>query len=343
MPFWGAAEPDGTVRPVDQDLGGRSYYGGSKRPPLSGTIVWSDPAEDIARLIRALDFGSYPNPVTVAKVLTPNGLFRAAKAEVSDTESVAPPGTIVAIEDSALAIATGTNDIRITECLTLAGEPLTVADLARQFELSEQDLLPSVDEAQADRLNEMAVKVARSESVWLQKLASSRLLDLPFVDRSASPSTDYRIRAFELPSEVETTDRDTLVGAVAAYLARLTGQQEFDLAYRDPILIEAIGDLTPWFEGHVPVRIRTEGDQSLDRFAEAFLAELEKTRERLTFPRDLIGRSANPGTATERGGLPVGVEVRYDDSTPLPHPVGEDLTIVLSGAGRNAWWICASR
>ena len=331
---------DDTVRPVKQDLGSRGYYGNSKRPPLSGTIVWSDPAEEIARLTRALDFGNYPNPVAVAKVLTPNGLFRAATAEVSDTKSDAPPGTIVAIDSRALTISTGTNDIRLTESLTLAGEPLTPPDLARRFILSERDCLPSIDEARADRLNELAVRLARSESVWSRKLASSRLPDLPFVDRSAAPSTDQSIRPFQLPPEAETATRDTLVAGIAAYIARLTGQQEFDLAYRDPTLIEAVGDLTPWFVDQVPVRIRTETHQGFGVFIDAFVAELETTRQRLAFPRDLIGRNPNLSAATERPTrLPVGVEVRDDDDAPLPEPVGEDLTIVLSGAGRKAWWI----
>ncbi len=59
------------LTPTTQDLATRRYYGLAKRPALGGTILWSDPADKIATLVRALDFGNYANPVASAKVYTP--------------------------------------------------------------------------------------------------------------------------------------------------------------------------------------------------------------------------------------------------------------------------------
>lgn len=52
---------------VAQDLTARSYFGQNARPPAGGLIDLSKPAEEILRLVRALDHGAARNPVGLAK------------------------------------------------------------------------------------------------------------------------------------------------------------------------------------------------------------------------------------------------------------------------------------
>ncbi len=74
----------GALAPRDQDLSQRSYFGLVDRPTAAATLDWARPAQELARLVRALDFGRYPNPVLLPKVVVGRSLLLAREArEVS--------------------------------------------------------------------------------------------------------------------------------------------------------------------------------------------------------------------------------------------------------------------
>ncbi len=107
------------LTPTTQDLTTRRYYGLAKRPVLGGTILWSNPAEQIATLVRALDFGNYANPVASAKVYTPAGVVRVTAATATSTASTAEPGNVVAADGEGVTVGTGSTDLRLTVLATL--------------------------------------------------------------------------------------------------------------------------------------------------------------------------------------------------------------------------------
>ncbi|HHY02611.1 MAG TPA: peptide synthetase, partial [Paracoccus sp.] len=48
-----------------QDLSQRSYHPRDKRPPAAGRLGFDRPAQDVARLVRALDHGDFANPLAL--------------------------------------------------------------------------------------------------------------------------------------------------------------------------------------------------------------------------------------------------------------------------------------
>ena len=57
-----------TVDQRPQDLSRRTYFGMVKRPAGCGAIRWEESATRVAAHVAALDFGPYPNPLTLPKV-----------------------------------------------------------------------------------------------------------------------------------------------------------------------------------------------------------------------------------------------------------------------------------
>ncbi len=71
----------GLPRRQPQDMRARSYFGRAALPTGAGLINPADPVAQVLRLSRALDHGDYRNPVASLKVMLPQGLAVAARAE----------------------------------------------------------------------------------------------------------------------------------------------------------------------------------------------------------------------------------------------------------------------
>ncbi|MFU1683799.1 hypothetical protein ACM258_15640 [Phaeobacter piscinae] len=71
--FWrcaGAAET-GTLARQAQDFSTRTLYTRADLPEAGALLIPSQPAADLHRLVRALDFNGYWNPLCAAKVQLP--------------------------------------------------------------------------------------------------------------------------------------------------------------------------------------------------------------------------------------------------------------------------------
>jgi methionyl-tRNA formyltransferase len=58
----------GNLKGTPQGLDARSYFAASKRPPANGCLDFKDTAQNLSTLVRALSFGSSPNPLVLPKV-----------------------------------------------------------------------------------------------------------------------------------------------------------------------------------------------------------------------------------------------------------------------------------
>ena len=54
--------------PHKQDPQDRTFFPRNHRPPAAGVLQWDQPAQQIAAVVRALDFGARPNPLACAKL-----------------------------------------------------------------------------------------------------------------------------------------------------------------------------------------------------------------------------------------------------------------------------------
>jgi methionyl-tRNA formyltransferase len=114
-----------------QDPSARSWFGRDKRP--EGLILdAARPAEDLARLVRALDHGGYRNPLNMARIVIGGRVFLVPRAEVTaPVRATAParPGTILATEERGLTIATGEGALRLTGLMSADGRAPILAGI----------------------------------------------------------------------------------------------------------------------------------------------------------------------------------------------------------------------
>ena len=73
---------DGAANKTPQDLSQRSYFGLTQRPAGLGRLDFTQSAEQIATLVRALDHGEYWNPLVCPKIAFGDAEFAVGSATV---------------------------------------------------------------------------------------------------------------------------------------------------------------------------------------------------------------------------------------------------------------------
>ncbi|MGH8616430.1 MAG: methionyl-tRNA formyltransferase [Burkholderiales bacterium] len=117
------ARPEGWPTPVPQDERQVTYA--AKITARDAGVAWMEPAEQIARQVRAFD----PAPGTVALLEgTPVKIWKARPVPASGP--IVAPGTIVAITPEAIVVGCGTGALAITELQRAGGRRLSAPAFA---------------------------------------------------------------------------------------------------------------------------------------------------------------------------------------------------------------------
>jgi methionyl-tRNA formyltransferase len=119
----------GGMTPVSQPEAGVTYA--HKIEKAEAAIDWSEPAETIARRIRAFD----PAPGASAVLQGETIKVWAADAVPSTGSSLGAPGTVLAVSAEGIAVGTGDGALRITQLQRAGGKRLPAGDFLRGFEL----------------------------------------------------------------------------------------------------------------------------------------------------------------------------------------------------------------
>ena len=261
----------------------------SERPPAAGSLEWRVPAVELSALVRGLDFGPYANPLGLAKAYINGSALHVPQLSILDRRAGSPPGTVVAIAEEGLTIATATEDVRIPQFRTLQGEVIPAREAALRFNLREGDLLRILPAVSA-RLTAAAARVAAHEHWWIRQLARTEPGTLPFPEVAGTLPGEIQsipVDLSPLPVVPGVAPADVATALTAGVLARLRGRSEFGVLWSDPALAEATEGLEPWLNNSVPVRLSARFEASLDELAREVAATLDEVRKRGTFATDL--------------------------------------------------------
>ncbi|HEY0818471.1 MAG TPA: formyltransferase family protein, partial [Rhizobacter sp.] len=328
---------DGTLQGRPQTEGPHRYFGRKDRPSAACAIRWDQPASKIATLVRALDFGTYANPIGSAKAVFNQRLVLVPELKVLEDRSGLPAGSIVAVNDDALVVTTADFDVRIPRLETLDGKPqlLTCPVLnlrtGARFEV--------LDDARAEELGRIDASLSAHENFWLRRLETQSPLELPYIDRTAAPvAASWQSLDVTLPPG---GDADTRVAALVAYLARLTDKDGFDLGFADPALRRAVGAAPAWFAQQVQLRAAIDFSRGFDALRSAIAAELAELRKRTSYATDVVARTPELrtlGATKDPRVQPVAVTIvdTLDEASAQP---GIELTIALKADGSQARWV----
>ncbi|WP_332815911.1 MupA/Atu3671 family FMN-dependent luciferase-like monooxygenase [Ramlibacter sp.] len=312
--------------PLAEQQGERRYFGRYRRPPALGTLDFTRPADELAAMVRALDFGQYPNPLAHAKLLVDGRLLRVRGAEPTGSRSGAAPGTVLSAEGDALRIAAADGDLLLTGLSELdgraAGGTVKAGDVLA---------LPADSAAQLARRSE---GIARGEQHWTEVLRSAQAVELPYPRRSGGGPSGAQPMRFDLHVAPHGA---TTVAACQAWLAALTGRPGSCVLYTDGVLAEQARDLQPWLETWVPLALSTEPGAGTLQAAGAAEAAIAGARAAGPMARDLPGRLGDRQAAMAAIAR-IAVSLRHCEPAPgcemlvRPDAGGQSLELVLDAA-----------
>ena len=115
-----------------QDLSLRSYFSKDHRPAAGGILDFSRTSQNLTRLVRGLDYGSYWNPLGCAKIVLAEQVLRVGKAGLA--EGSGPIGTVLSVTGAVVTIATADGAVALEDLTSLAGKK---QDLPALFEVGQ--------------------------------------------------------------------------------------------------------------------------------------------------------------------------------------------------------------
>ena len=179
----------GTPEAQPQDLSQRSYHALADRPEHGGQLEFARPAEDLERLVRALDHGGYWNPLCTAKMHVAGRLWHIGAARVTDGSGA--PGTVLAADDTRLTVACGTGALILSGLRTSDGVAIAPSD-----RLAAGDVLdaPLADDALRD--------LARHDGYWRDVLRDTAPVRLARMGVQSGETTYLTLSSAVTPARV---------------------------------------------------------------------------------------------------------------------------------------------
>ena len=287
-----------------QQHGSRSYFGRDRRPDALATLDFSRPATQIAALVRALDFGAYPNPLARAKVNLGGRMLLVRSARALGTASGVAAGTVLGVDADALRVATGQGDILLAGCVDPWGGELAQAVAPGQ-------VLPKLDAAQARELAARLPQIAQGEAFWTRALAAAQAVSLPYPATHGAAPVRVRPAVHRVPLDAPCAGAAT-VAAFFAWVSALTGQERVSAWYSDASLTEQAKGLENWLTPWVVLTLATSAPTGAIEAAATAWTAVARMHKAGPCSRDLPFRLGDRQPDAARGphiGVALGGEV----------------------------------
>lgn len=297
----------GQEKKQEQNLEERTFYGYYQRPVSGGVFCFDCEARKIEALVRALNFGPYPNPLGLPKIAMGKRFFIIKEISILDTRSELPPGTVKDIETGSLTVSTATNDIWIQRIYSIDGRKINIPDFIASYNIYNGWRFDKLDPDIAGRIEDINAVICRHEKFWVKRLSRLSPPKLPAIDcrgldRTVNVNNNIQNNTHKscklkipLPGGIRQRGEilplpDLLLLFFAIYLCRLTNGFSFDIGYSDDSIREEIDGLSGIFSPQVPLHIELNPRNTIKELAETLRRELKRLRRRKTFMKDIIAR-----------------------------------------------------
>ncbi len=307
---------------IVQNLAERTYFGLTKRPPFGGVLSWPASAQKLTALIRALDFGPYPNPLGLPKLYLGEiegelGFLSIRQAQVLPQQSQHPAGTVIAYNEESLTLATSSQDLTLSHFSTLDGQSLTVPEIMTVYHIEPGHCFQALPYDVAQQLERQGAALAKYEAFWLERLASLQVASLPYPNPQTPllPPTFKTIHqpipntaGLQALEHITFQNEDAhpprsqgssiILAAFIVYLARLsnisftsdaTDQRVFDIGF-EGVNTSATLHLAEFFATCVPACFNIDLSQSFTETCIAVWQDYQHTKKHQTYARDLVIR-----------------------------------------------------
>ncbi|MFL0800290.1 MAG: LLM class flavin-dependent oxidoreductase [Agarilytica sp.] len=332
----------GTTSPVSQDLSKRSYFGKFDRPEADGLLQWDKSAAETEALVRALDFGDYPNLLVTPKVRINGQVFAVQTAVAGEVEAGVAAGQITELDEGQIVVATGDGVLALKKLKDLNGKAISPGELSNQLGLNVGDRFDGVDAAQIDAIATVSKQLARSDEHWAKYLGYLDPIELPYSQNETTALTnaaDYTKAAITLPSGLagalsNVAASDAIVGAFGVLLGRLSRKHEFDLAFSNTSISQASAAAPGLYNDYSALHLGFEIKEPAEKIIADAAKQIGIANERGAWAKDIVGRTPSLASIPELitgTALPLGVTVGADSAV-----VGTTLTLSVSEDGSSA-------
>ncbi len=313
----------GSLEGQAQDFSGRIYCAKDKRPAAFATIDFSQPALEIDRLARALDFGpGYRNPLGLLKLKTASHALNVTGLEAASLAQPLPAGTVVEADDQGAVVAAGDGAVRILGLMDNAGNQLRIAKT-----LPAGTVLPVLNASDADALTALSGQAAKQDGYFAGALAEQVDLELAGMQPSSGGEADWARFRLELPSGLSGNRG---AAAVVAALTRISGLSRFDVGFSDDALTEQTNRYPGYLAPSLPLTVTSDDETTVETLSEEVSERLAGLRRRGPYAADLALRTPNAGNSP----LSVAVRVTANGDTASVTPVqGAAVTFVVPDTG----------
>ncbi len=256
------------------------YFGLAARPNALATIDFSDSAQAIAALVRALDFGTdhYLNPLARPKIFTGSGivLVRSARVSESVTNVLARPGMVLDVQGDTVSIA--------------AADGVVVFGGCDPHSLERGMVFSALSAELKSRLADRTPKVGRGEAFWFNTYAHLVPVELPYPKLLQTAQAMQAPHVF--PLQVASQGARSVAG-FTAWLAALTGQARLSIFYGDAVLSEQAEGLEPWLSPWLPLTLKIDVADSIADAVARTEAHISQVHQAGPCPCDLPTRLAD--------------------------------------------------
>jgi amino acid adenylation domain-containing protein len=333
---------------IPQDLKERSHFPLTYKPKSGGVLDFSQCAYKLDSLIRALEFGSYPNPLGKAKLLIENDFVVVSKIEVLDDLSQSIPGIITAIESNFIRVSTKTNDVLLSQLQTQESQPISITDFVGKFKLKIGYQFKNIQHEIAMQIEMFNSSIASHEAFWVERLMNFHPITIPYAVKSDLYLKEKQFKDIKTPILDEVASflerqrpdwnlGDFLLFAFVGYLSRISGNKDFDIGLGSVELSEITGFFAPC----VPYHLDIDTSQSFEDFFVTAQDQIKLTKHHKTYARDVVCRYPILRERTDLQSeqiFPVVVIFLQTAENPQYHP-GNELTFIISEDVSECCWL----
>jgi natural product biosynthesis luciferase-like monooxygenase protein len=266
-----------------QDLSQRTYFGLTQRPASAAVLDWTQPADRLERLIRALDFGRYPNPVMLPRVDLGGFMLLARSAEVVSGDAGVQPGAIQAFCAETLTVRCAEGALRMTKLSDLDGDPADVVAMLQRVGATVGSSLRALTGEVASTVTQLVSQVAKHEEFWHRRLRRAEPAELPFASKTGV-SGHYWIQA-ELDGALEQR-----VAVLSLLISRLNRKQAFSLAYVPASVTGQPEWFGRFFATVLPLPLDVLPQEGFVQLRTTVAGQLAAAEEKISYLNDLPAR-----------------------------------------------------
>lgn len=300
-----------------QDFARRTYFGLTHRPAGAAVLDWQRDAMSQQRLVQALDFGTYRNPVLLPRIDLGTGFVLVRRAHVVPVSDQVASGTVLETVAGALTVRCSTDALCITRITDLRGEDLDIADVLGKAGIRPGDRLPSAmhaNGADAAAVDAWLASACRHEPGWVEALRRIEPPDVPFqahgstTESPAAAASAWRVLAGHRSVGASADEvRADGIALTALLLARLSGKHAFTLDAIPASLLGLPAPVARLVAPSVPFNLDLRMEETIAALRDACRAQWSTLETRSSHLSELVAREPELRALAQAADMPVRV------------------------------------